>query len=98
MRGSIEIGGFLLLLSQGGHSCRPHWEGGWGHGYRWVSSAAVSENSSVILTLKGKYILSKRKGSSAAPNPMKLFHWQTIFGEAQMEFVISAAMQVTKLK
>lgn len=27
-QGSREISRFLLSLSQGGNSCRPHWEGG----------------------------------------------------------------------
>lgn len=34
MQGSREISRFLLLVSQGGNSCRPHWEVGGGHGYR----------------------------------------------------------------
>lgn len=81
MQGSREISGFLLLLSQGGNSCRPHWESG---GVMGIGESVVRQDqkitlcqATVILILKGKHIWCKRKGSGeeSALDLMRFFHW-----------------------
>lgn len=46
MQGSHEISGFLLLLSQGGNSCRPHWEGG---GVMGIGESVVRQDQKITL-------------------------------------------------
>ena len=105
MQGSHEISGFLLLLSQEGNSCRPHWEG---DGVRGIGESVVRQDqkialcqTTVILILKGKHIWCKRKGSGeeSAPDLMGFFYRQTVIcRETEKTFFLQSLLLCKKEK
>lgn len=55
---SREISGFLLLLSQGGNSCRPHWEG---DGVMGIGESVVWQDQKIALCTDNCYFDSERE-------------------------------------